>query len=180
MRSVLLVVIFWRLEKHEQIDFYTVADFELYLAVLLKTLLFVCLFVLARKGLTCSSKVNKWTLRNLAKTACKSSNCVDKPFYSFGSVCQKLFWHLTSTKINVIQITKHLNFNYSFWNTNYSWTTDIEVFEGTIFHLHCVYCNRWSYLSVSKSKRYSQDLQEIHGLPLFLGDQVDPTWKEIR
>jgi len=36
-RSILLVVVFRRLEKQEQIDFYTTADFELYLAVLLKT-----------------------------------------------------------------------------------------------------------------------------------------------
>lgn len=27
--------------------------------------------------------------------------------------------------------------------------------------------------------RYSRGLQEIHVLLLFLGDQVDPTWKEI-
>lgn len=36
-RSILLVVIFCRLEKHEQMDFCTTADFELYLAVSLKT-----------------------------------------------------------------------------------------------------------------------------------------------
>lgn len=27
--------------------------------------------------------------------------------------------------------------------------------------------------------RYSQAHQEIHGLPLFLEDQVDPAWKEV-
>lgn len=32
---------------------------------------------------------------------------------------------------------------------------------------------------MTKSKRYSQGRQEIHGLLLFLGDQVDPTWKEV-
>lgn len=32
---------------------------------------------------------------------------------------------------------------------------------------------------MTKLKRYSQARQEIHDLLLFLGDQVDPTWKEV-
>lgn len=30
-----------------------------------------------------------------------------------------------------------------------------------------------------KFKRYSQARQESHDLLLFLGDQVDPTWKKV-
>lgn len=32
---------------------------------------------------------------------------------------------------------------------------------------------------MTKLKRYSQAHPEIHGLLLFLGDQVDPTWEEV-
>lgn len=32
---------------------------------------------------------------------------------------------------------------------------------------------------MTKLKRYSQAHQEFHGLLLFLGDQVDPAWKEV-